>query len=58
MESTINGIAARPESRTDPALQNSDKSATLKLWLLWLAVSLPLLWGVMKALEDVPYLFQ
>ncbi len=58
MESTINGIAAQPESRTEPAQRNSDRFGTVKLWLLWLAVSLPLLWGVMKALEDVPYLFQ
>jgi hypothetical protein len=58
MENTIRGIAARTETEPDrPARQHAIMSG-VKLWLLWLAVSLPLLWGVMKALEDVPYLFQ
>jgi hypothetical protein len=35
------------------AVQNAGASSALKVVLLWLAVGLPLLWGVMKALEDV-----
>jgi len=30
--------------------------STLKLVLVWLAVGIPMLWGMMKALEDVPAL--
>jgi hypothetical protein len=52
MENSISRIAEQG------AEQRIIKSGTVKLWLLWLAVGLPLLWGVMKALEDVPYLFR
>jgi hypothetical protein len=39
------------------AVQNAGTSSTLKLVLLWLTVGLPLLWGALKALEGVGYLF-
>jgi hypothetical protein len=58
MENTMSGSAARTETESDrPARQHSIGSG-VKLWLLWLAVGLPMLWGVMKALEDVRNLFQ
>jgi hypothetical protein len=42
--------------RDRPALQNAQYAATLRLMLVWLVVSIPMLWGMMKALEDVPAL--
>jgi hypothetical protein len=59
MENTITADAdvSRPQSERS-AVQNAGTStSTLKLVLLWLAVGLPLFWGVMKALEDVGDLF-
>ncbi|HXI48606.1 MAG TPA: hypothetical protein VNH39_08460 [Steroidobacteraceae bacterium] len=54
MENTVTGTAGESQSRGErSALQNTSSTSTLKLVLLWLAVGLPLLWGVMKALEDV-----
>jgi len=54
MENTVTGTAGESQSRGErSALQNTNSTSTLKLVLLWLAVGLPLLWGVMKALEDV-----
>jgi hypothetical protein len=54
MENTITATAAESQSRGErSAVQNASLTSTLKLVLLWLAVGLPLLWGVMKALEDV-----
>jgi hypothetical protein len=41
-------------SREQSAVQNSSSGASqIKLILVWLAVGLPLLWGAMKALEDI-----
>jgi hypothetical protein len=59
MENTITRTADGSLSRNQQsALQNTATSTTkLKLMLLWLAVGFPLLWGVLKALEDVKYLF-
>ena len=54
MENTVTGTAGESQSRGErSALQNTSSTSTLKLVLLWLAVGLPLLWGVMKALEEV-----
>jgi hypothetical protein len=54
MENTVTGTAGESQSRGErSALQNTGSSSTLKPVLLWLAVGIPLLWGVMKALEDV-----
>ena len=59
MENTITRTADGALSRDgQSAHQNIATSTTrLKLMLLWLAVGLPLLWGVLKALEDVKNLF-
>ena len=58
MENTVD-TADRSRSRAArSAVQNATTStSTLKLVLLWLVVGLPLLWGVIKALEDVGKLF-
>jgi hypothetical protein len=56
MEQTLNGAAGAPFS-DQSAVQNTQSAAsTLKLLLIWLAVGIPMLWGMMKALEDVPAL--
>jgi hypothetical protein len=57
MENTLTGAdVSRPRDERS-AVQNASSTSTLKLVLLWLVVGLPLLWGVMKALEDVGNLF-
>jgi hypothetical protein len=55
MESTLHGTAGESLSQGEQsAVQNTNSAATtIKLLLLWLAVGLPLLWGVVKQLEDV-----
>ena len=55
MESTMHGTAGESLSQGEQsAVQNTNSAAsTIKLLLLWLAVGLPLLWGVMKQLEEV-----
>jgi hypothetical protein len=61
MVNTISGAAAQTLSQAEPAaVRNARKSAnqSVKLLLVWAAVSVPMAWGVMKALEDVKYLFQ
>jgi hypothetical protein len=58
MENTLGG-AAGPALSEPSAVQNAKSAAsTLKLVLLWLAVSIPMLWGILKALEDVQPLFR
>lgn len=59
MENTITADAdvSRPQGGRSAVQNVSTSTSTLKLVLLWLAVGLPLLWGAMKALEDVGYLF-
>jgi hypothetical protein len=57
MENTLDSAAGAPLSEQS-AVQNAKSAAsTLKLVLLWLAVGIPMLWGMMKALEDVQTLF-
>jgi hypothetical protein len=56
MENAMSGMAARTQTESQRTARQQSGSV-VKLWLLWLAVGLPLLWGVMKALEDVPHLF-
>jgi hypothetical protein len=54
MENSITGTPGQSRSREQSAARSTGVSTSkLKLVLLWLAVGLPLLWGVMKALEDV-----
>ena len=55
MENTLEGAAGASLS-DQPAVQNAKRDSSLKLLLVWLAVSVPMLWGMMKALEDVPAL--
>jgi hypothetical protein len=55
MENTLEGAAGTSLSEQS-AVQNAKSAASLKLVLLWLAVGIPMLWGIMKALEDVPAL--
>jgi hypothetical protein len=57
MENTLDG-AAGAGLHEESAVQNAKGAAsTLKLVLVWLAVSIPMLWGVMKALENVQTVF-
>ena len=53
MDNSITSTADESLSRVQSAARNATSTAKLKLVFLWLAVSLPLLWGAMKALEDV-----
>jgi hypothetical protein len=56
MQQTMRG--GTPARKVESALQNTSGSATwMQLILLWLAVGLPMSWGVFKALEDIRYLF-
>lgn len=58
MENTLNG-AAGAALRGQSAVQNAKSAAsTLKLVLVWLAVSIPMFWGILKAVEDVLPLFR
>ena len=55
MENTLDGAAGALGDQS--AVQNAKGAgSTLKLALVWLAVGIPMLWGMMKALEDVPAL--
>ena len=58
MEKASSGAAGETGSRGgQSALQNrSTSTTTLKLVFLWLVVGLPLLWGVIEALQDVRFL--
>jgi hypothetical protein len=53
MENTLQG-ATDASLAEQPAVQNATAGASVvKLVLVWLAVSIPMLWGILKALEDV-----
>jgi|HubBroStandDraft_5_1064220.scaffolds.fasta_scaffold4372618_1 hypothetical protein len=53
MENTLHGAADAPLVQQS-AVQNTKGAASiLKLVLVWLAVGIPMLWGILKALEDV-----
>jgi hypothetical protein len=57
MENTLQG-GAGARLAEEPAVQNARGAAsTLKLVLIWAAVSIPMLWGIMKALENVRAIF-
>ena len=57
MENTLDSAAGAP-SIEQSAVQNTQSAAAkLKLVLLWLAVGIPMLWGMMKALENVQTIF-
>jgi hypothetical protein len=51
MENTFTGMDSSLEK---PAVRNGSVAGDrIKLVLLWLAVGLPMLWGAMKALENI-----
>ena len=53
MENTMSSVG-EALSPDPSAVQNSAGStSSIKLILLWLAVGAPLLWGAMKALQDI-----
>jgi hypothetical protein len=52
MENSITGTPDEALSRDRSAVRNRTFAGKLKLAALWLAVGLPLLWGVIKTLED------
>ena len=54
MENTISGNEGLALAEKQSAVQNAASSSSkIMLALIWLAVGLPLLWGAMKALEDI-----
>ncbi|HEX3602884.1 MAG TPA: hypothetical protein VHU43_02250 [Steroidobacteraceae bacterium] len=54
MDNTMRGAAeAALTPGNQSAVQNhAQATSKLKLLLVWLAVALPLIWGVIKTLED------
>jgi hypothetical protein len=56
MENAMGGAARAGEGAARAgewsAVQNARRAGFLKLVLLWLAVGIPMLWGVLKALQD------
>jgi hypothetical protein len=57
MDNTLDS-AASASLGEQSALQNArSAAATFKLVLIWLAVSIPMVWGVTKALENVRTIF-
>jgi hypothetical protein len=56
MENTLQGAAGTPLAEQS-AVQNTQSAAAVKLILVWLAVSIPMLWGIMRALENVQTIF-
>lgn len=58
MENTLDG-AARAALGEQSAVRNANSAASaLKFVLLWLAVGIPMLWGILKALQEVQPLFR
>jgi hypothetical protein len=58
MENTLNGAAGEASSEQSAVRNANSTASTLKLVLVWLAVSIPMLWGILKALEEVQPLFR
>jgi hypothetical protein len=52
MQNSITGARTDSLARDQSAMQNGGLANRLKLVTLWLAVGLPLIWGVVKALRD------
>jgi hypothetical protein len=53
MENTLNGATAAPANEQSAVQNTKGAGSTLMLVLLWLAVSIPMLWGIVKAFDDV-----
>ncbi len=58
MENTLNGGAGAALSGQSAVRNSTSVATTIKLVLLWLAVGIPMLWGILNALEDVQPLFR
>jgi hypothetical protein len=58
MENTLKGAAGAPLSEQSAVQNDESATSTLKLVLVWLAVCIPMLWGIMKALEEAQLLFR
>lgn len=58
MENTLKGAAGAALSDQSAVQNDASATSALKLVLVWLAVSIPMLWGIMKALEEVQPLFR
>jgi hypothetical protein len=56
MENTLDSAAGASLSGQSAVQSARSAASTLKLVLVWLTVSIPMLWGMMKALGDVPSL--
>jgi hypothetical protein len=52
MENTLQGAAGTPLAEQS-AVQNTQSAAAVKLILVWLAVSIPMLWGIMRAVQTI-----
>jgi len=57
MENTMDGAAGASSSERSAVRNARSAVSTFKLVALWLAVCIPMLWGMMKALEDVQTIF-
>jgi hypothetical protein len=57
MENTLEGLTDASLGRQSAVQNTKSAASTLKLILVWLAVSIPMLWGIMKALENVQTIF-
>jgi hypothetical protein len=54
MDNSMTASVGAALSDQQSAVRNAaSPSSKIKLVLMWLAVGLPLLWGAMKALEDI-----
>jgi hypothetical protein len=54
MENAMTGRVRAALAREQSAVQNTSAAAgKIKLVIVWLAVGLPMIWGVMKALENI-----
>lgn len=58
MENTLDGAAGAALGEQSAVRNANSAASTLKLVLLWLAVGIPMLWGILKALQEVQPLFR
>ena len=57
MENTLQRAAGAPLAEQSAVQNTKGAASTMKLVLIWAAVSIPMLWGIMKALENVQTIF-
>lgn len=58
MENTLDRAANAALSGQSAERNTKSAASTLKLVLVWLAVGIPMIWGILKALDDVQPLFR